>query len=66
VRDVAGLASFCDEVANRFGGIDIVVANAGVGAYGPFLDLTQEFLDEMIDVNLSSPGGAARPRRCRA
>jgi 3-oxoacyl-[acyl-carrier protein] reductase len=52
VRDAAGLASFCDEVANRFGGIDIVVANAGVGAYGPFLDLTQEFLDEMIDVNL--------------
>jgi 3-oxoacyl-[acyl-carrier protein] reductase len=52
VRDAAGLASFCDEVANRFGGIDIVVAHARVGAYGPFLDLTQEFLDEMIDVNL--------------
>ena len=36
----------------RFGGIDIVVANAGVGAYGPFLELSHEHLDEMIDVNL--------------
>jgi 3-oxoacyl-[acyl-carrier protein] reductase len=52
VRDLTALTSFCDEVAAQHGGIDIVVANAGVGAYGPFLDLSQEFLDEMIDVNL--------------
>src|SRR5579871_6007954 len=52
VRDAGGLAAFCDEVAERFGGIDIVVANAGVGAYGSFLELSQERLDEMIDVNL--------------
>ncbi|HSS72011.1 MAG TPA: SDR family oxidoreductase [Gaiellaceae bacterium] len=36
----------------RFGRLDIVVANAGVGAYGPFLELKPEFLEEMIDVNL--------------
>ena len=35
----------------RFGGLDIAVANAGVGAYGPLLELSQEHLDEMIDVN---------------
>ncbi len=52
VRDPAGLARFCAELAARFGGIDIVVANAGVGAYGPFLELSQNHLDEMIDVNL--------------
>jgi len=52
VRDSSGLSAFCTEVAGRFGGIDIVVANAGVGAYGPFLELTEEHLDEMIDVNL--------------
>jgi NADP-dependent 3-hydroxy acid dehydrogenase YdfG len=52
VRDADALASFCGEVAGRFGGIDIVVANAGVGAYGSFLDLPLELLDEMIDVNL--------------
>jgi 3-oxoacyl-[acyl-carrier protein] reductase len=36
----------------RFGRLDILVANAGVGAYGPFADLSPEHLEEMIDVNL--------------
>ena len=36
----------------RFGGLDIVVANAGVGAYGDFLDLDPEHLEEMVDVNV--------------
>ena len=52
VRDLGALVALCDATAERFGGIDIVVANAGVGAYGPFLDLSVEHLDEMIDVNL--------------
>ncbi len=52
VRDLEALVALCDATAERFGGIDIVVANAGVGAYGPFLDLSREHLDEMLDVNL--------------
>jgi NAD(P)-dependent dehydrogenase (short-subunit alcohol dehydrogenase family) len=52
VRDLDALVDLCDVTAQRFGGIDIVVANAGVGAYGPFLDLSREYLDEMLDVNL--------------
>jgi len=52
VRDPAALARLCHATAERFGGIDIVVANAGVGAFGPFLELSQEHIDEMVDVNL--------------
>jgi 3-oxoacyl-[acyl-carrier protein] reductase len=52
VRDLDGLTRLCDATAEAFGGIDIVVANAGVGAYGPFLELSREHLDEMLDVNL--------------
>jgi NADP-dependent 3-hydroxy acid dehydrogenase YdfG len=52
VRDLDALVRLCDATAEAFGGIDIVVANAGVGAYGPFLDLSREHLDEMLDVNL--------------
>lgn len=36
----------------RFGRLDILVANAGVGAYGPFLDLPPDQLEEMVDVNV--------------
>ena len=60
MRDLAQLDALCDATAERFGGIDIVVANAGVGAYGPFLDLSQEHLDEMIDVNLKGTLYAVR------
>src|SRR5207248_2678422 len=44
----------------RFGRLDIVVANAGVGAYGPFLELSPEHLEEMIDVNLKGTLYAVR------
>jgi NAD(P)-dependent dehydrogenase (short-subunit alcohol dehydrogenase family) len=52
VRSLGELVALCERTAERFGGIDIVVANAGVGSYGPFLELSEEHLDEMIDVNL--------------
>jgi meso-butanediol dehydrogenase / (S,S)-butanediol dehydrogenase / diacetyl reductase len=60
VRDLDALTRLCDETAERFGGIDIVVANAGVGAYGAFLDLSREHLDEMLDVNLKGTVYAIR------
>lgn len=52
VRDPAALEALAAATAERFGGIDIVVANAGIGVYGPFEDLSLEHLDAMIDVNL--------------
>ncbi|MES1246766.1 MAG: SDR family NAD(P)-dependent oxidoreductase [Actinomycetota bacterium] len=60
VRDLEGLERLCAETAERFGGIDIVIPNAGVGAYGPFLDLSLEHLDEMIDVNFRGTVYAVR------
>ncbi|HEX7082803.1 MAG TPA: SDR family oxidoreductase [Gaiellaceae bacterium] len=60
VRDLDALVELCDATAAEFGGIDIVVANAGVGAYGPFLELSREHLDEMLDVNLKGTVYAIR------
>jgi NADP-dependent 3-hydroxy acid dehydrogenase YdfG len=60
VRDLDALTRLCDATAARFGAIDIVVANAGVGAYGPFLELAREHLDEMLDVNLKGTVYAIR------
>jgi NAD(P)-dependent dehydrogenase (short-subunit alcohol dehydrogenase family) len=53
VRDLAALESLVTAAKGRFGGIDIVVANAGVGAYGDFLDLDVDVLHEIIDVNVT-------------
>ncbi|HEX6331698.1 MAG TPA: SDR family oxidoreductase [Actinomycetota bacterium] len=52
VRDADAVNALVAQTAERFGGIDIVVANAGVGAYGPFLELQEEHLQEMLDVNV--------------
>ncbi len=51
VRDRAQMAALADETVARHGGLDIVVANAGVGAYGPFVELDPALSDEMMDVN---------------
>jgi 3-oxoacyl-[acyl-carrier protein] reductase len=45
---------------NAFGRLDILVPNAGVGAYGPFLELAPAFLEEMIDVNVKGTLYAVR------
>jgi 3-oxoacyl-[acyl-carrier protein] reductase len=52
VRDRSAVAAATDAVVERFERLDIVVANAGVGAYGSFLDLDPEQLEGMIDINL--------------
>jgi NADP-dependent 3-hydroxy acid dehydrogenase YdfG len=52
VRDRTAVGAAVDDVVGRFGRLDIVVANAGVGAYGPFVELDPERLEAMIDINL--------------
>jgi NADP-dependent 3-hydroxy acid dehydrogenase YdfG len=52
VRDRGAVEAATGAVVERFGRLDIVVANAGVGAYGPFLELDPDRLEAMIDVNL--------------
>jgi len=60
VRRPDDLESLAEATAERFGGIDILVANAGVGAYGPFLELPPDQLEEMIDVNVKGTLYAVR------
>jgi NADP-dependent 3-hydroxy acid dehydrogenase YdfG len=52
VRDRTAVGVAVGEVVERFGRLDVVVANAGVGAYGSFVELDPERLEAMIDVNL--------------
>src|SRR4051795_5955170 len=60
VRELDQLESIVAATVERFGRLDILVVNAGVGAYGPFLDLAPEHVEEMIDVNVKGAIYAAR------
>ncbi len=60
VRDPAALASIVAATVARFGRLDILVVNAGVGAYGPFLELPPDDLEAMIDVNVKGALYAVR------
>ena len=60
VRRPDELDALAAATAERHGGIDVLVANAGVGAYGPFLELPPDQLEEMIDVNVKGTLYAVR------
>jgi NAD(P)-dependent dehydrogenase (short-subunit alcohol dehydrogenase family) len=52
VRHLDSIQATVDATVERYGRLDILVANAGVGAYGPFLDTPLDQIEEMIDVNV--------------
>jgi NADP-dependent 3-hydroxy acid dehydrogenase YdfG len=52
VRDPSSVELAVTETVEALGSLDILVANAGVGAYGEFLDLAPEHLEEMVDTNV--------------
>jgi 3-oxoacyl-[acyl-carrier protein] reductase len=53
VRDPDGSHRLVAETVDRFGRLDVIVANAGIGAYGGIMDLTDEQLAEMMDINVA-------------
>jgi NADP-dependent 3-hydroxy acid dehydrogenase YdfG len=60
VRNAAEVEGAVGETVDAHGRLDILVANAGVGAYGPFLELAPDYLEEMIDVNVKGTLYAVR------
>jgi 3-oxoacyl-[acyl-carrier protein] reductase len=51
VRDARHNEALVEAAVARWGRLDVVVANAGIGAYGGILDLTDEQLCEMVETN---------------
>jgi NAD(P)-dependent dehydrogenase (short-subunit alcohol dehydrogenase family) len=52
VRDLPAMQAAADAAVERFGGIDIVVANAGIASYGSVLQVDPEAVKRVLDVNL--------------
>jgi 3-oxoacyl-[acyl-carrier protein] reductase len=53
VRDGEAMKGAAGRAVEHFGGIDIVVANAGVGSWAPFIDTPDCDVQEMTDVNVT-------------
>jgi NAD(P)-dependent dehydrogenase (short-subunit alcohol dehydrogenase family) len=52
VRDLAAMQAAADKAVQKFGGIDVLVANAGIGSYGSMLQVDPEAVKRVLDVNL--------------
>lgn len=53
VRNPGDSARLVERAYDRFGRLDALVANAGIGAYGGIMDLTDDQLAEMMDTNIA-------------
>lgn len=52
VREAAAVGAMIDQVAKRFGRLDLLVNNAGVQTWQPFLEVGEADWDRTIDTNL--------------
>lgn len=55
VRDRAAVDALVADTARRLGGLDVIVNNAGVGAFAPIESMTDEDWHRTIDTNLTGP-----------
>jgi NAD(P)-dependent dehydrogenase (short-subunit alcohol dehydrogenase family) len=55
VRRRDEVAAMIEAAVNRFGGLDVVVANAAVSLYEPFEHQSEETIDLVLDTNLKGP-----------
>jgi NAD(P)-dependent dehydrogenase (short-subunit alcohol dehydrogenase family) len=65
VRSKAQVDALVDETADVFGGIDVMVNNAGIAMVQDFLDISEDDYDAVLAVNLKGPflGVQAAARR---
>lgn len=52
VCDRPGIAAFRDEVLRRYGHVDTVVANVGIGFFGPFEEVNLDRASRCLEINV--------------
>jgi NAD(P)-dependent dehydrogenase (short-subunit alcohol dehydrogenase family) len=52
ITDAAQVAQLVEQTIERFGRVDVLVNNAGIGHLRPFFKEPVEYIDQVIDVNL--------------
>ncbi len=54
VTDAAAVAAAVERIENQAGPIDVLINNAGIHRRAPLAEMTLEFFDEVLEVNLKS------------
>lgn len=60
LSDLASVKEAFEKVAESYGGIDVLVNNAGVSESQPFLNYTEETFDKVMDLNVKGVFNATR------
>jgi len=55
LRDVDGIEALARVAEDAMGGVDVLVNNAAIGAYRPFLDNSPQDLHDLLALNLEAP-----------
>jgi NAD(P)-dependent dehydrogenase (short-subunit alcohol dehydrogenase family) len=55
MRVTAEIGTMCRAALDELGGIDVVVNNAGIFEHALIVDMTEEFWDETMDIDLKAP-----------
>ena len=53
VRDLASVENAVEAISAKWGQLDVLIANAGVGHFAPITEMTSEQWQETIDINLT-------------
>lgn len=59
-RDKAAVEEGFSQVTERFGGVDVVFANAGVQGFASLLEMSDELWNDQIDINLTGTANVVR------
>jgi NAD(P)-dependent dehydrogenase (short-subunit alcohol dehydrogenase family) len=60
IRKIGELRALVEDVEREFGGVDIVVANAGIQAFKSLLEMEDEDWNDIIDNNLNGTANTVR------
>ncbi|GAA4396199.1 SDR family oxidoreductase [Tsukamurella soli] len=59
-RDIAAVRNGFAQAVDRFGGIDVVFANAGIQGFAPLLEMSDDLWHDQIDINLTGTANVLR------
>ena len=60
VRNTSSMNAAVSSIVGKWGKLDVLIANAGVGHFGSIMDLTSEQWNETIDINLTGVFNSSR------